>query len=220
MWHRCAKRTIGWLCLCSSWCKEVRGQPQRDRGRTSGTICTGCAKRTIGWLCLCSSWCKEVRGQPQRDRGRTLGTICTSPPRVRKTDTPIVFCLFVLYFVTCPKTVSCHFTTCFTSLWILIYVSIWIQHVMSSRVCLYLLISITSHTWAYIKYPSSLCVCVRAYTSTHTHHANTRKNREISKTKSLSLPLPKHSLPHQQQALTMNKLKPHFRSPHTHACKC
>jgi len=34
MWHRYAKRTIGWLCPSSSRCKEVRGQPQRDRGRT------------------------------------------------------------------------------------------------------------------------------------------------------------------------------------------
>ena len=39
MWHRYAKRTIGWLCPSSSRCKEVRGQPQRDRGTTSGTMC-------------------------------------------------------------------------------------------------------------------------------------------------------------------------------------
>jgi len=52
-----------------------------------------------------------------------------------------------------------------------------------------------------------VCVFVRAYTSTNTHHTNTRKNREMYKTKPLSLPLPKYSLPHQQQALTMNKLK-------------
>jgi len=40
MWHRYAKRTIGWLCPSSSRCKEVRGQLQRDRGRTLGTMCT------------------------------------------------------------------------------------------------------------------------------------------------------------------------------------
>jgi len=40
MWHRYAKRTIGWLCPSTSRCKEVRGQPQRDRGRTLGTMCT------------------------------------------------------------------------------------------------------------------------------------------------------------------------------------
>ena len=64
-----------------------------------------------------------------------------------------------------------------------------------------------SHTWAHIKYLSSLCVCTRIYEHTQTHHPNTRKNREIYKTNPLSLPLPKHSLPHQQQALTMNKLE-------------
>jgi len=40
MWQRHAKRTIGWLCPSSSRCKEVRGQPQRDRGTTSSTMCT------------------------------------------------------------------------------------------------------------------------------------------------------------------------------------
>ena len=40
MWHRYAKRTIGWLCPSSSRCKEVQGQLQRDRGRTLGTMCT------------------------------------------------------------------------------------------------------------------------------------------------------------------------------------
>jgi len=28
------------VCPSSSRCKEVQGQPQKDRGRTSGTICT------------------------------------------------------------------------------------------------------------------------------------------------------------------------------------
>ena len=39
MWHRYAKRTIGWLCPSSSRCKEVQGQLQRDWGslRTLGT---------------------------------------------------------------------------------------------------------------------------------------------------------------------------------------
>jgi len=40
MWHRYAKRTIGWLCPSFSRRKEVQGQLQRDRGRTLGTICT------------------------------------------------------------------------------------------------------------------------------------------------------------------------------------
>ena len=56
-----------------------------------------------------------------------------------------------------------------------------------------------SHTWAHIKYPSSLCLCTRVYKHTHAHHPNTRKNSKVYKTKPLSLPLPKHSLPRQQQ---------------------
>ena len=78
-----------------------------------------------------------------------------------------------------------------------------------------------------------VCVCVRAYTSTHTPTTLnyivsprviikaiiiiTRKCREIYKTKPLSLPLPKHSLTHQRQELTMNKLEkpPLPIPPHT-----
>ena len=40
MWHRYAKRTIGWLCPSSSRCKEVRSQLQRDQRRTFCTMCT------------------------------------------------------------------------------------------------------------------------------------------------------------------------------------
>jgi len=77
-----------------------------------------------------------------------------------------------------------------------------------------------SYTWAHIKYPSSLCVCTCVYKHTPTHRPNNRKNRETYKTKPLSLPLPKHSLPHQQQVLTMNKLENTLTSnppPPTHA---
>ena len=42
-------------------------------------------------------------------------TIPDPPPRVRKTDTFIVFYLFVLHSVMCLKT--CHFAACFTRLW-------------------------------------------------------------------------------------------------------
>jgi len=57
MWHRYAKRTIGWLCPSSSRCKEVRGQLQRDQGRTLSTMCTceeiergthACKESTLG----------------------------------------------------------------------------------------------------------------------------------------------------------------------------
>jgi len=47
MWHRYAKRTIGWLCPSSSRCKEVQCRLQRDRGRTLGTMCT-CEEKESG----------------------------------------------------------------------------------------------------------------------------------------------------------------------------
>jgi len=58
-----------------------------------------------------------------------------------------------------------------------------------------------------------VCVCVRAYTST----------RPPTTPTPASLSLPKHSLPRQQQALTMawtSWKKPHFQSPPTHAWRC
>jgi len=110
MWHRYAKRTIGWLCPSSSRCKEVRGQPRRDRGRTLGTICT----------------CEEIKRGTHAHRASRLGpverwwtqdgklgiTIQDPPP---ESGIRTLFYLFVLHSVTCLKT--CHFTACFTSLW-------------------------------------------------------------------------------------------------------
>ena len=77
-------------------------------------------------------------------QGGKLGITIQDPPRVQRTDTFIVFYLFVLYSVPCLKT--CHFTTCFASLWRSISVSVLILHVTSSRVSLYLLIFITLPT--------------------------------------------------------------------------
>ena len=62
------------------------------------------------------------------------------------------------------------------------------------------------------------CVCVRAYTSTHTPTTLTpAKIEKYSRQKLLSRLLPNHSLPRQQQALTMNKRKkpPLPIPPHT-----
>jgi len=57
-------------------------------------------------------------GGPSNDSGLRMVNLeskSKDPPRVRKTDKFIVFYLFVLHSVTCPKT--CHITACFTSLW-------------------------------------------------------------------------------------------------------
>jgi len=57
MWHRYAKRTIISLCPSSSRCKEVRGQPQRDRGRILGTMRT----------------CEEIERRTHARRASKLG---------------------------------------------------------------------------------------------------------------------------------------------------
>jgi len=89
----------------------VRGQLQRDRGRTLGTTCT-CEEieRERG-----SHACKASKlGPVERwwtQDGKLGFTIQDPPPRVRKTDTFIAFYFFVLHSVTCLKT--CHFAACF-----------------------------------------------------------------------------------------------------------
>jgi len=117
-------------------CEEARGQPQRDWGRTSGTMCW-CAERERGTHAHGASKLRPVdeREWPQEghweSQSKTLPQsafrmhstciphafhmhstcIPHSTCRVRKTDTLIVFYLFVLYSFTCLKT--CHFTPCF-----------------------------------------------------------------------------------------------------------
>jgi len=96
----------------SSRCKEVRGQPQRDRNRISSTICTceeierGTHTHSASKLGLVERWWTQD--------GKLRITIQEPPPRVRTTDTFIVFYLIVLHSVTYLKT--CHFTACFTIL--------------------------------------------------------------------------------------------------------
>jgi len=63
------------------------------------------------------------------------------PRRIWKTDTFIVFHLFISYSVTFVTT--CHLTACFTSLWTSVSVSISVLHVMSTRFCWYLPIFVT-----------------------------------------------------------------------------
>jgi len=93
-------------------------------------------------------------------------------------------------------------------------------HILSTckqRICrsgFFWLSRFPSHTWAHIKYPSSLCVCTRAYTNAHTP---TTLTLTIIEKYTRQNPQPKHSLPCQQQALTVNKLEnpPLPISPHT-----
>jgi len=130
-----AKCTIGWLCPSSSRCKEVRGQPQRDRGRTLGTLCT----------------CEEIERGTHDCRASKLGpverwwiqdgklgiTIQDSPPESgRRTN--------LLYF-TYSYCILSRVWKLVTSLLVLrdydhlFLFSMSILHVTSSQFCLYLL---------------------------------------------------------------------------------
>jgi len=79
------------------------------------------------------------------------------PPRVRKTDTFIVFYLFVLHSVTCLKT--CHFTAGLTSLW----TSISVFYVNTARdvVTVLLIFLLNIHHFAY--------TFSYSHTEAHTH---------------------------------------------------
>ena len=162
MWHRYAKRSIGWLCPSSSRCKEVRGQPQRDRGRTSGTMCT----------------CEEIERETHAQRASKLGpverwwtqdgklgiTIQDPPPESgRRTH--------LLYFTYSFCILSCVWKLATTLLVLRYYghlflFSMLILHVTSSRVCLYLL-NICHFTYTFS----------HAHTEAHTHkHTCTIRN--------------------------------------------
>ena len=88
-------------------------------------------------------------------------------------DTFIVFYIFVLYSVKCLKT--CHFTTCFTSLWASIFVSMLILHVTSSWFGLYLSILITLPTHFH------------THIQRHTHTKQDQHTREMATTMHRSL---------------------------------
>jgi len=95
MWHRYAKRTIGWLCPSSSRYKEVQGQLQRDQGRTLCTMCT----------------CQEIEGGTHACKASKLGpvqrwwtqdgklgvTIQDPPPETGRRTHLLYFYLFVFY---------------------------------------------------------------------------------------------------------------------------
>jgi len=152
MWRRYAKRTIGWLCPISSRCKEVRGQPQRDRGRTLGTMCT-CEEIVRGTHACRASKLGPVERWWTQD-GKLIITIQDLHPESgRRTH--------LLYFTYSYCILSCVWKLA-TSLLVLRHYlflfSMLILHVTSSQFCLHLLLiyhftSIFSH----------------AHTEAHTH---------------------------------------------------
>jgi len=135
MWHRYAKRTIGWLCPSSSRCKEVRGQRQRDRGRTSGTVCT-CEEMERG-----THACKALKLRPVErwwTQDGKLGITIQDPPQESGRRTHLLYFTYSYCILSCVWKLA-------TSLLVLRYYghlflfSMLILHVTSSQFCLYLL---------------------------------------------------------------------------------
>jgi len=134
MWHRYAKRTIGWLCPSSSRCKEIRGQLQRDRGRTLGTMST-CEEIERGTHACKASKLKPIERWWTQD-GKLGITIQDFPPESgRRTH--------LLYF-TYSYCILSRVWKLVTLLLVLRYYehlflfSMLKLHVTSSRFCLYL----------------------------------------------------------------------------------
>jgi len=164
MWHRCAKRTIGWLCPPSSRCKEVQGQLQRDRERTLGTVCT-CEEIERG-TCACKvSKLWPVERWWTQD-GKLGITIQETPPRVWKTDTFIVVYLFVLHSVMC--LITCHFATCFTILW----TSISVFNVKTARDVVMVLLIFAEYLSLYLHIFT--CTYRGTHTQAHMYYQHTR----------------------------------------------
>jgi len=98
------------------------------------------------------------------------------PPRVRKTDTFIVFYLFVLHCVMCLKT--CHFAACFTILW----TSISVFYVNTARDVVTVLLVFAKYLSLYLH----IFTCT--YRGTHTQaHMYNQHTRGIETTRHRSL---------------------------------
>jgi len=130
MWHRYAKHTIRWLCPSSGRCKEVRGQPQRDRGRTLGD-----RERNLAHACRASKLGPVERWWTQDCK---LGiTIQDLPPESgRQTHLLHFTCLYCILSCVWKLATSLLVLRHYEHLFLF---SILILHVTSSRLCLYLL---------------------------------------------------------------------------------
>jgi len=90
-----------------------------------------------------------------------------TPPRVRKTDTFIVFYLFILHSVTCLKT--CHFAACFTIPW----TSISVFCVETARDVVTVLLIFAKYLSLYLH----IFTCTwGTHTQAHMYNQHTKKN--------------------------------------------
>jgi len=145
MWHRYAKRKIGWLCPSSSRCKKVRGQPQRDRGRASDTICT----------------CEEIKRGTHAQERQSWGPSNSGGLRMVHWESQSktlpqgpedghIYRIWLIRIVFCH--VSDHFIVCFTSLWT--FISVFYVHSVRDVVTVLLIfakyLSFYLHIFTYI----------------------------------------------------------------------
>jgi len=165
------KRTIGWLCPFSSRCKEVWGQPQRDRGRTSGTMCT-CWEIERGTHAYRASKLGPVERWWTQD-GKLGITIQDPPPESwRRTH----FCVIRIAF--CHVSEICHFIACFTSL----RTSIYVFYINTPRDVVTVLLMFVTYVFLYLH----ICICT--YRGTHAQaHMYYQHTRGMATTRRRSL---------------------------------
>jgi len=157
------------LCPSSSRCKEVRGQPQRDRRRTSSTMCT-CEEIERGThACRASKLGPVARWWTQDGKlGTTMIDVAIQdpPPESGRRTHLLYSCLLILHSVTCLK--ICHFTACFTSLW----TSISIFYVNTARDVVTALLIFAKYLSLYL--PNFSCTYWGTHTQARMYNQHTR----------------------------------------------
>jgi len=164
VWHRYAKGTTRWWCPSSSRCKEVRGQLQRDQGRTLGIMCT-CEEIERGTFA-----CKALKMGPVErwwTQDGKLGIAIQDPPPEFGRRTRL------LYFTSsyCMLSRVWRIATSVLVLWYykhhpFLFFMLKL-YVMSSRFCLYLL-NVYHFTYTFS----------HAHTEAHTHKHTYRISTE------------------------------------------
>ena len=162
MWHRYARRTIGWLCPSSSRCKGV----QTNHRGIEGDHWAQCAR-----VRTCREKCTLIQRQSwglSNDSGLRMVKWESKSKNPPKTDTFIEFYLFVLCSITCQKT--CHFTACLTYIFISVFISVF--YVNTARNVITVLLRFARYLSLYLHI--FICSYRGTHTQTHMHNQHTR----------------------------------------------
>ena len=204
MWHMYAKRTIGWIIRCPSSRasrrrgKEVRDQPQRDRGRALGTMRT--------WQC------EEIEKGTHAGRASTLGpverwwtqdgtlwiTIQDHPPESGRRTRLLYFTYSYCILSRVWKLAASLLVQSLRHYEQLCLFSILILYVTSSRVCLCLLKMY--HSTYIFPHPYT-----EAHTHTSTHVQSTHKRNSDNQAQEPGWEGQKKSLCYRQRPCTQTK---------------